>query len=297
MKKLFFVAVVAMVAAACGTKNAGEWTLEGRIKGLGDGVASLHIGDDIMRPISEIILNFKDDRVKYRGTVERPMVGHMLYANESGGYDMLGAFVVEPGAHLKLDGDLSWPRSAKGYVGGNRTNDRLSAFWKEIDTMGEGDMTIEQMEELERKSFEFVGDNTDNFGGVFMLSQMSTTGSGNIVPTEEVMELYSQFTPEMRDWFGELETLLYGKGYFSFKEDSRDYARKLFRTIRDTLPGRVHRPAPRRFDPEGEGVWYATFRRSRATTWYVFFTKYNDGGEIVYLVQRIENNHIAAQYM
>ncbi len=75
------------------------------------------------------------------------------------------------------------------------------------------------------------------------------------------------------------------------------YVEELFGDITTTLPTRPHRPAPSHFDPDGKGIWFATFRRSRATTWYAFFTRYRDNGEIVYLVHRIENNHTAAQYM
>ena len=110
-------------------------------------------------------------------------------------------------------------------------------------------------------------------------------------------EMKVLFTPQVRTWFYELEIILCEKGYFNFKESSHQYADELFYDIRDTLPIRVHRPAPPHFDPEGKGIWFASFRRNRYTTWYAFFTKYADGGEIIYLVNRIENNHTAAQYM
>jgi plasmid stabilization system protein ParE len=104
-------------------------------------------------------------------------------------------------------------------------------------------------------------------------------------------------TTRAEEYFDELETILYEKGYFSFKESSRKYVHELFHDIRDTLPTRPHRPAPAHFDRYGGGMWYATFRRSRATTWYVFFTRHEDpGGETVFLVRRIENNHTAAHY-
>ena len=105
-----------------------------------------------------------------------------------------------------------------------------------------------------------------------------------------------RFHPDARDWLEELVTILYRDGYFSWLDRSQRYVGELVDDIRDTLPTRLHKPAPRHFDPEGRGMWYAAFRRSRATTWYVFFTRYDDGGEIVYLVERIENNHTAAQY-
>ena len=102
--------------------------------------------------------------------------------------------------------------------------------------------------------------------------------------------------PEVEDYCGDLIEILYQKEYFGFRASARGYVAELVDAIRDTLPTRLHKPAPRHFDPEGRGMWYAAFRRSRATTWYVFFTRYDDGGEIVYLVERIENNHTAAQY-
>ena len=104
-------------------------------------------------------------------------------------------------------------------------------------------------------------------------------------------------TPEVRQYLKRLSQILYDKDYFGYLDYAEKYVERLFGDITTTLPTRVHRPAPRHFDPEGEGMLYATFRHSRATTWYVFFTRYDDGGEIVYLVERIENNHTAAQYM
>ncbi len=103
--------------------------------------------------------------------------------------------------------------------------------------------------------------------------------------------------PEVDDYFADLVEILYRKEYFGFQASARGYVTELLDAIRDTLPMRVHRAAPRRFDRYGAGMQYATFRRNRATTWYVFFTKYDDGGEIVYLIHHIENNHTAAQYM
>ncbi len=96
--------------------------------------------------------------------------------------------------------------------------------------------------------------------------------------------------PKVRQYLKGLSQILYDKGYFSYLDRAEIYVEELFGNIETTLPIRPHRPAPRRFDPEDKGMYMASFRRSRATTWYVFFTKYGDGGEIIYLVHRIENN-------
>ncbi len=110
-------------------------------------------------------------------------------------------------------------------------------------------------------------------------------------------EMKVRFTPRVENYFYELEDILYEKGYFGFEESAHEYADELILEIIATLPVRVHRPAPRHFDPYGNGIWMTSFRKNRNTTWYAFFTKYDDVGETVYLVHRIENNHTASQYM
>ena len=105
-------------------------------------------------------------------------------------------------------------------------------------------------------------------------------------------------TPEVRAYLDRLETILYEKGYFSSEERSHEYVDELSHAIHTTLPVRPHRPAPRHFDRHGMGLLYATFRKSRTTTWYAFFTRHEGAdGEVVCIVRHIENNHTAAQYM
>jgi hypothetical protein len=102
--------------------------------------------------------------------------------------------------------------------------------------------------------------------------------------------------PEVLDYLVRLAEILYEKQYLSWEETAEKYVLELYDDIIATLPTRLHRPAPPHFDPEGKGMWVASFRKNRATTWYVFFTRYDDGGETVFLVRRIENNHTAAHY-
>ncbi len=103
--------------------------------------------------------------------------------------------------------------------------------------------------------------------------------------------------PSVRRWFDELETVLYDKGYFSFEDSSHRYADDLLRDIIARLPNRLHRPAPRHFVTYGKGLLqFATFRKSRRTVWYVFFTKHeNTDGETVFIVRHIDNNHKIAK--
>ncbi len=75
--------------------------------------------------------------------------------------------------------------------------------------------------------------------------------------------------PEVGDYFVELVETLYQKEYFGFRASAREYVTGLIDAIRDTLPNRVHRPAPSRFDPDDKGVWLATFRKNRTAAQYL----------------------------
>ena len=105
------------------------------------------------------------------------------------------------------------------------------------------------------------------------------------------------FLPEVRQYLKELHEILFEKEYFGFEEAAVQYVRDLIFDIEETLPIRVSKEAPPYFSMYGNGMRYATFRRNRSTQWYVFFSKYKEKGEIVYLVRYISNNHMIAQYL
>jgi hypothetical protein len=67
--------------------------------------------------------------------------------------------------------------------------------------------------------------------------------------------------------------------------------------ITTTLPTRPHHIAPPHFDRYGTDMFYAAFRRNRITTWYAFFTRYDENGDSVYLVRHIDNNHTISQHL
>ncbi|GAB6008121.1 hypothetical protein [Dysgonomonas reticulitermitis] len=64
--------------------------------------------------------------------------------------------------------------------------------------------------------------------------------------------------------------------------------------IKTTLHTRTKKPAPEYFSRYGKGMYYAVFRKSKRTQWYVFFTRYKEKEEIVYLIRYISNNHVTA---
>ncbi len=105
------------------------------------------------------------------------------------------------------------------------------------------------------------------------------------------------FLPETLLYFNELVTTLYNNDYFGFEENAIRYVDDLMYDIKTSLHLRVHKPAPLYFKRYGEDMYYATFTKSKATQWYVFFTKYNDRGEIVFLIRYISNNHLIAKYL
>ena len=42
---------------------------------------------------------------------------------------------------------------------------------------------------------------------------------------------------------------------------------------------------------------YASFSKNKHTTWYVFFNVYDVGGEDVYLVRYLSNNHVVTHHL
>jgi len=105
------------------------------------------------------------------------------------------------------------------------------------------------------------------------------------------------FLPEVRQYFQELEDILFEKEYFGFEDHAIQYVRELIYEIENTLPVRTCKKAPPYFNRYGKNLYYASFRKNKATQWYVFFTRYRERDEMIYLVRYISNNHVIAQYL
>jgi len=104
------------------------------------------------------------------------------------------------------------------------------------------------------------------------------------------------FLPEVRKYFESLASILYEKEYFSFEDTAQKYVDDLFDEIEMDLPIHLHKSAPKHFDKYGKGMEYAIFKKSKHTSWYVFFRVYKKYGEDIYQVRYIANNHTVAQY-
>lgn len=105
------------------------------------------------------------------------------------------------------------------------------------------------------------------------------------------------FLPETLDYFNELTTILYEKEYFGFEESALEYVDDLVDDIKSSLHAKAKKNAPAYFNRYGKGLKYATFRKSRQTQWFVFFTVYETRKGIVYLVRHVTNNHMVSQHL
>jgi len=105
------------------------------------------------------------------------------------------------------------------------------------------------------------------------------------------------FLPDVQEMYNELEIILYEKGYFGYAESAHEYVDNLIFEIKNNLPKLKHKPAPKHYNKYGKGLYYATFKKSRRTHWYPFFSKYIENGETIYLVCYLGNNHTEAQYL
>ena len=103
--------------------------------------------------------------------------------------------------------------------------------------------------------------------------------------------------PEIIEYIENLVPILYEKGYFSYKEAAKKYVDDLYDDIQNYLPIRQHKPAPQYYDKYGKDMYYAVFKKNRRTSWYAFFSKYEENGEIIYLIRYIGNNHTEAKHL
>ena len=104
--------------------------------------------------------------------------------------------------------------------------------------------------------------------------------------------------PEVFDYMEDLMEILYRKEYFGFRESASEYVIDLLDNIKANLPKQQHKRAPERFAKYGEDLHYASFVKNKRTTWYAFFTKYeNESKDIIYLVRYIANNHTVAHHL
>ena len=105
------------------------------------------------------------------------------------------------------------------------------------------------------------------------------------------------YSPAAVDIVLELVEILYKMGYFSYESSAQDYVDDLCNDIETNLHVKLKRPVPEYFESKyGKGTYYAVFRRSRQTCWYVLFRQFLENNELVYQICHITNNHVDAKY-
>jgi len=105
------------------------------------------------------------------------------------------------------------------------------------------------------------------------------------------------FVPKVQEYLYELENILYEKEYYGFEESAIRYVDELIYDITTNLSNKLHKPTPKHYNQYGEELYYATFKRNRQTNWYVFFSKYVENEETIYLVCYIGNNHTESHHL
>ena len=64
------------------------------------------------------------------------------------------------------------------------------------------------------------------------------------------------FRQEVLKYSENLIQLLYDQEYFGFKESAKKYVKELFDEITNSLPIRLHKPAPKYFEKYGKNMKY-----------------------------------------
>jgi hypothetical protein len=103
--------------------------------------------------------------------------------------------------------------------------------------------------------------------------------------------------PNVLEYFDNLVPILYEKGYFSYEDTAQKYVDDLSDDIFDNLPEKRHKPAHKYYEKYGKSLYYAVFTKNKRTSWYAFFSKYEENGEIIYLIRYIGNNHTDAHHL
>ena len=105
------------------------------------------------------------------------------------------------------------------------------------------------------------------------------------------------YSPASADILLELVEVLYKWGYFSNESSAQTYVDELCDDIEKNLPIKLKKPVPVYFESKyGKGTYYAVFRTSKQTCWYVLFRMFEENGELIYQIRHITNNHVDAKY-
>ena len=67
---------------------------------------------------------------------------------------------------------------------------------------------------------------------------------------------------EVRSYFNDLIPTLHKNDYFGFEDGARKYVKDLFNDIKQNLPNKLRKPAPKHFEKYGKNIYYASFKKA-----------------------------------
>lgn len=95
------------------------------------------------------------------------------------------------------------------------------------------------------------------------------------------------YSTDTKIYLKELVDILLEKEYFGFSDSANEYVDRIYDDIETLIDVKRHRKTPRQLAKHG--AYYAAFKGSKRTMWYVFFNKKDDR----YVIKYITNNHTA----
>lgn len=101
------------------------------------------------------------------------------------------------------------------------------------------------------------------------------------------------YDPIVIEYFYHLLDILLEKEYFSFEDTAINYVDEIHNFVRTKIHTAPKRTAPARFHKYGKNLKYTTYKKSKRTTWYIFFTQKDNR----YIIKHITNNHVSAQHI
>ncbi|MFN8236942.1 MAG: hypothetical protein U0T77_02130 [Chitinophagales bacterium] len=105
-------------------------------------------------------------------------------------------------------------------------------------------------------------------------------------------EIIIKYSPAVEQYLNDLVDILFEKTYFSYKENAIEYVLKIISDVETNIHTRKQQKTPDALKHYGQ--LYISYKSSKRTMWYVFFTK----KEHFYIIKHMTNNHMAtAQFL
>lgn len=184
MKKILFIAAIALLACSCGKKNG--YTITGDVTGLTGNVTLMdENGDNIAEaPVT-------DGKFTFTGTVDEPTLA--LLANEGQPMAML---FLEPGK-IKVEGstdDMLQITGTKANNGNTTFSNEQYAIMERFYGASSEEERQAIAEEMKSGVANTIDQNLDNYFGLYLLTNVLNDWSG-----DQILSKLNEFTPAMQN--------------------------------------------------------------------------------------------------